>query len=272
MYEGRKIGHYLVEQGETLYFISHRLKIDIETLKKLNHLNDDKIIPGMWIKVFGISTEAPNVVEGNPLPVERVYNPVVKINENPVPVAKAVEAQAKKTKSGEDASEESFIAGKKEVVAEAKPQPQPKRVMPLYEPVSEVSYSDAKPVSEPVESPKSNTISAIPPGAEAKSWIEPGTQKPAYLITEKGAAGKMEGDARQQKKFYATHSLLPKGTIVKVDNPSKKQSVTVEILGRSPVENGIIIRLSEKARAYLMLDEDESASKIEIRYSIPREE
>ncbi|MCB9232435.1 MAG: LysM peptidoglycan-binding domain-containing protein [Bacteroidia bacterium] len=299
--EGGTAKFHLVVKGQTLFAISRIYNVSVENIRKWNNLTSNELNVGQMLRVSEYSGSESKVAEKTTEPVKKEA-----VVENATPIQTETENADRKTTIHVVAPGETLWAVSKKynmalkdlrtlnklndtdikegqklkVLVEGSPVAGEKTLAANPTAGNKVTPPVAKkeelpPLDEKIDQDGQNDDLAqykvvIPPEAEATKIRIKGFGKAYWKVKEKGEAGAFSGTPGENRKFYATHKTLPPGTIMQVESTKSGQKVTVEVLRRSDPDDTYLIRLSEKARLYLLLEND--AQAVQLSYTLPAEE
>ncbi len=271
--------HHWVRKGETLYSLSHKYSVTVNELREWNGLFLDNVKADSWILVKHPESNLDSKLEK--------IEPIVQKRETILPPERPTENPIKTIDSPAPKVEEAVVSKIETKIEKGEGLKTSENGKPISTPI-EITQTLQEPL---VSADSENKVAqesiilkgeaeevaiqrkvVLPPGSLAEKWKEPFSGKEIYKTKEVGRSGLLISDEHSNKKFYATHPLIPVGTLVRVENPNSKQVVTVEILELSKSGDPYLIRLSKKARAYLMLENESGGEEVIIRYSLPTQE
>lgn len=223
--------YHVVQQGETLYAISKKYGISIDSLQEMNQLRDFNLALGDSLMIGRRSSSAAPVEETK----DRVQSDsaihVVGPSETLYSISKRYGISIDSLKMLNALSSNTLDIGQRlKIRKDAK--------MPTKE---------VKP-KPPVEvKPKVDTIFVKTDTSRFKTRVEKigNVEK----ITEEGFAMKIAGTA-DTKKYLALHRTVPIGTVLEVKNQMNNRSIFARVVGKLPetgVNKTVLIRISDAA-------------------------
>lgn len=287
-------GVHVVERGQTLYGVARFYGVGVSKIVEWNSLESTGIKVGQKLRV---AERKAVVVEAKPKPATVKNTAPKEAWPSRTLVKKADKPEQLDTKDEiihevEDGETLYSVAKKygmtirevrllnKLVDTDIKKGDKLRIVTPTSLKIEEVVAVEEKEETQPVAQLDTATVvetkveekevlPALPPEVVKRKAMDRRRAKPIWTVEEKGMAMGMGVSDKTNNKFYGLHRTLPKGTLVRVEYPAASQVVTVEIVGTLDSETNEIIRLSKKARTYLMMEKSEI--EVVLRYSVPRD-
>jgi LysM repeat protein len=246
---------HTVAAGETLYSISRRYGVELESIRALNNLSDNSLRVGQKLRIPG--------KEGGQAPVspEGTWH-IVKESETLYSISKLYNTSPAQLRRWNNLEGNQLKVGQRLRVAEqhmaANTDDSPSSMLPA----SAVDPKEQKDESTPAAS--ATPTPAGPP---------PQTSRPperdysrAEKITESGLA-EVITDSDDTRKYLAMHRTAPVGTIMQIKNQMNNQVVFVRVVGtiQSTGDNGkVLVMISKKA--YERLGAVDKRFPVEISY------
>ena len=263
---GKKV--HVVQKGETLFGISRLYNLSVEELTQINDLGDSGIREGQTLY---LSSDADGTPSGKPTnttpdpdpetkPNQDQDSHTVKAGETLYGIARMHGMSVTELKKLNRLESGAIAVGQVLKIRKASPDADGST------PEDPIGGNDAKPGTGNVEPPPVKSNWVIPPGAKKELYKDPTTGKNYFRVTETGTGAQLLNGAAAQAKFSASHKFLPKGSVVFVECPPTKQTVLLKIEGQLPADDEHVIRLSQKAMEYLLM---EGAMQVVLKYSLP---
>jgi LysM repeat protein len=248
---------HVVEQGQTVYFISKKYEIEFEDLRSWNSLSDDNLSIGMTLYV------SPPVEEE--LQVDKQAELI-----NEVPVAEPEEAPVLEEEEKESKDHYTHYVQSGETLSQLA-----RRFETI--PDSLISWNELENttlrigdkllVKKPIERDSLNHSNPRTRFTSygSKYWKE--MTELDTLVHEEGIAGTIE-NIIETRKFLALHRTLPVGAVMKVVNLMNHESLEVRVVGKLPntgLNRNMMIRFTEAT--FKQLGIIDKKSRVEIIYT-----
>jgi LysM repeat protein len=232
---------HVVKAGETLFKIARKYAVNVDSLKKWNHLTKDILKAGQRLRVI---TGKELLVPEN-RDVKKNKSPEGASPDSSKGVKKITEPLHSKTVKAPVKDETDSVKKKKVITAES----------------GEVKGIDSTKIIK--------TASAIK--TPAKKNISPAPGKGRKEINESGVAAWIRDDDINPNKYYALHRTAPIGTIIKVTNRMNKKYVFVKVVGSLPDtgdNTDLVIKISKASAEKLGVRDSRFQSELNYTASI----